>query len=178
MIPEEFLRVYHLNDVHMETQYRNNLQGLLDVQSQNQPLDLALLGELGEQARSLGHLEQSRKFLETALELAREHHDLMREVANLIRLGTTLQYLNQHDAGEFYLREALDKIESPGAYIYHDYALQHLGKLLAEKGQYQEARSFFEQALLIRQSKAQTGLIQSTEQALVALSEREKAVTS
>lgn len=166
---QAFLRVFQLNDTQLKTQYGVNLERLQQMQSQNLPLDGALLGELGEQARALGLLEASRNFLEKALALAREQQDPVREVANLIRLGTTLQYLEEHDQGEVLMREALDKVHSPETAMYHDFALQHLGKLLVEKGQYHEAKAFFKEALVIRQKKGLEGLIHSTEQALSAL---------
>lgn len=175
---QSFLRSYNVNDMQLKEQYRINLDRLQKIQSQELPLDLSLLGVLGEQARGLGLFEASRGFLEKALSLAREHQDLTREVANLIRLGTTLQYLEQHDLGEKLIREALDKVGIPKTEIYHDFALQHLGKLLVEKGRYLEARGLFEQALSIRKGKGQPGLISSTEQALSVLAECEAELTS
>lgn len=164
-----FLRVQRPDDTQLQVSYAENLRRLDQMQAQRIPQDLALLGALGEQARSLGHLEASRKYLEAALKLAREYEDPAREVANLIRLGTTLQYLNRHQEGEAFLLAALEKTDAPATCLYHDFALQHLGKLYAELGRYAEARNLFEQALHIRQQKDDPGLIRSTKQALQTL---------
>lgn len=169
---QPFLRVLRPDDQKIRHQYQEN-QAYFANQQELQFVDLKLLGELGEHARILGELEASRHYLERALALAREYEDHGRIVANLIRLGTTLQYLNEHSAGEALMREALTLTDQPATCHYHDFALQHLGKLLVETGATKEARTLFEQALILRQQKGEAGLIASTQQALDSLNARE-----
>lgn len=169
---EAFLRVMRPHDRELRQRYLQNQQEFVRQQAQ-EILDLKLLGELGEQARTLGELDASQQYLEHALQVAREHGDLARIVANLIRLGTTLQYLNRHAEGEALLREALTLSDQPASCHYHDFALQHLGKLLVESGALIEAQSLFKQALILRRQKGDAGLIASTEQALDSLAARQ-----
>jgi len=165
---EPFLRIMRPDDPVLSQRYAEN-QAQFERQQSLSAVDLKLLGELGEHARILGELEASQHYLERALDLAREYQDSGRIVANLIRLGTTLQYLNQHTEAEALMREALTLTDQPATCHYHDFALQHLGKLLVETGAYKAARTQFEQALILRKQKGDPGLIASTEQALAAL---------
>lgn len=152
------------SDPALENEFEIKRQELFRAQA---PEDrLSLLGDCGELARTLGKLEESKLYLEEALKLSREQTDLGREVANLIRLGTTLQYLDYHANGQILLAEALEKANTPETAQYKDFALQHLGKLLAEKGLYAEAQECFEGAMVLRQQKGQQDLIESTQNAL------------
>ena len=148
----------------LESQLKAKLSQLYGT-DQNQER-LSILGECGQLATRLNKLRESKLYLEEALELAKEIDDKPKVVANLIRLGTTLQYLDYHADGQNLLDEALSKANTPETTQYKDFALQHLGKLLAEKGLYDEAQECFLKALILRQKKGDQTLIDSTQNAL------------
>jgi tetratricopeptide (TPR) repeat protein len=130
---------------------------------------LRMLGSLGTYARLLQRYAESVDLLQEALTLSQELHLPAFEAANLIRLGTSYQYAGQNQAAEHYFIEALNLTEDPEASAYRDFAWQHLGKLLAEEGLFNEARGCFLAALQLRQDKGDADLLASTQAALTAL---------
>lgn len=146
-----FLRTLKPEDENLLERYRQN-NNSLETQAQGERL--VLLGQLGEQARALGLFEASLRHLQEALKLARDASDPQAEVANRIRLGTTLQYLERFDDAEDAFKQAIEATQAPEFADLQDEALQKWGKFLAEKGQYQQARNCFEAALELRKRKA------------------------
>lgn len=131
---------------------------------------LRWLGELGTLARYQGHLHLAQQHFQAAIELALEQQLPQFVVANRIRLGVAQQYADQHPAAEQNFRQALQESEDwPQAMVYKDFALQHLGKLLAELGMLAEAELCLLGALKLREQKRDTELIASSRHALQAL---------
>lgn len=130
---------------------------------------LRTLGSLGTYARLLQRYGESIELLQEALQLSQNLGLPAFEAANLIRLGTSYQYAGENQAAEAFFQAALTLTEQPEAFAYRDFALQHLGKFLAEQGLLPEAQACFLAALHLREDKADTELLASTQAALVAL---------
>lgn len=125
-----------------------------------------LLGRIGENQRMLGNIAEAVPLLQEAGHLARKLDDRPREIANMIRLATTLQYLDEHAAADALFRATLEMIDRSGSRDREDFARQHHGRCLAEMGRLDEAIAAFEAALAIRRAKGDAPLIASTECAL------------
>lgn len=164
-----FLRQFRPHDATLHLSYRQNQQVLTELPPNTELARLKLLGQLGDEARTLNQLEASLDYLQQALQLAEDQGDARSIVANRIRLGTTLQYLDRYSEAGNHFEQALRATLEPDLADYRDFALQHTGKLLAEQGHYTDARHCFEQALQLRQRKGDAELITSSEDALELL---------
>ena len=138
--------------------------------SMSAPIDahrrVRLLGRVGAGLRLLGRFDESARSLGEAVELARHLGDTELEIANLIRLATSVQYAGRHDEARVMLDAVLRRCASGQAPGYEDFALQHLGKLLVEQGKVGEAIPLFERALTLRRRKGDGQLVASTARAL------------
>jgi tetratricopeptide (TPR) repeat protein len=110
----------------------------------------------GQAARLLGRHELAIGHLSRALELAPSPRAQ-------IRLGEAYRCADRFADAERELREAL--LESQGTKDEH-YALQHLGKTLADAGRRFEAEAALERALELRRADGDAELVASTEAAL------------
>jgi HTH-type transcriptional regulator, pleiotropic regulator of extracellular virulence genes len=165
MIP--FQRPPYLDDDAVRERVAANLDRLLEARDAGDRAErLHLLGQIGNDQRSLGNLLEAEMFLSEAVALARTLGDRRREAVNRIRLATARQYSGEHAEAEAIFREALALTLSGDAADYEDYALQDLGKCLVEMGRINEAIECFDRALVLRWMKADAELIASTEQAL------------
>lgn len=165
-----FLRDTRAEDPAFWEAYGEGRAELERVREYGEPITLLrILGALGSYARLLNRLEESVALLSEAVELSRSLHLPAFEAANLLRLGTTYQYADAPLQAEALFKMALDLSEQSSAREYRDFAWQHLGKLLVEKGLYTEARQCFEAALSLRSQKGDAELIASTRAALKAL---------
>lgn len=109
---------------------------------------MRIYGAIGELTRINGG--DGRPLLEQALHFARELADSRGITANRIRLATAHFYQGEHAFAEIELRQIIADIDAGNDPTYLDYAVQHLGKCLAEQGRYAEAIQCFEHALLLR----------------------------
>lgn len=158
-----------------ETAWRNliaDLRQKLDVSRSNLADQVTNLGRLGDHLRlSPDAREEAVQLLQSAIDLAL-HLGYFRAVAvNRIRLGTALQYSGQHEHAVAEFRQAIALIESRRIRRLKDFALQHMGKCLAEMGCYAEARKCLKQALRLRQRRGNQSLADSTLRALKFLDE-------
>lgn len=134
---------------------------------------ILLLGRAGEGYRMLARYDDSARLITQAVALARAHDEPALLIANLIRLATTQQYAGRHHAALATFREALT-LTGIGPHradwqtAYEDFALQHMGKCLAEMDHLDQAIACFEAALTLRERKNDAGLIASTREALDA----------
>jgi kanamycin kinase len=110
----------------------------------------------GQAARLLDRGEVAIRHLSRALELAPS-------ARARIRLGEAYRTADRLAEAERELRLALR--ESQTADDEH-YALQHLGKTLADAGRSEEATAALERALALRRAAGDAGLVASTEAAL------------
>ena len=113
--------------------------------------------------------EQAAPLLEQALLLARRLSDKRLEVANLLSLATTQQYLGNRDRAQELFQEALEKGRVYNEPYYEDFVLQHRGRCYMEQGYVHEAKACFEQALVLRKRKGDPRGIESTQRALDAI---------
>lgn len=132
------------------------------------PERLRLLTRIGDDYRAIEQYEQALEFSEAGLALARELANRRAEVANLLSLATTYQYLNRHEEAERFFRECLAVVKTHEVKDLEDYTYQHYGKCLVEMGRLDEAIACFERALVLRQAKGEPGLLESTNNALSA----------
>ncbi len=164
-----FQRPPYLDDESIRERIAQGLDRLLEVRDAgDEAARLHLLGQIGNDQRSLGNLLEAEMFLTEAVALARKLGDTRREAANLIRLATARQYSGHHAEAAAIFRDALARTRTGEASAYEDFALQHLGKCLVEMGEVEEAIACFDRALVLRWMKADPELIASTEAALHA----------
>ena len=129
--------------------------------------EVRLLGYLGNAMRILGDTDASLGYLRESAGLARELGDERRELIALIRLGETHRCRDEYDDAERVLRDALGRAEAaPALADYVDFALQHLGKALVDRGEAAAAAECLERALAVRRAKGDPELVASTERAL------------
>jgi len=165
-----FLRIFRPHDTELQAHYAGQQAQLKALGADAEPSQrLPLLGELGEAACILGQPEISLGYLQEALSLAEQSADLLAVVSNRVRLGTTLQHLERYSEAENQFELALKGTLEPELAGQRDLALQQTGKLLAEQGQYGNARQCFQQALKLRQQKQDPDLIAASEDALELL---------
>lgn len=122
-----------------------------------------LLGYLGNAERMLGNHAQAIAHHGEALRLAECLGDRRSMGVALIRLGETYRCADEFADAERLLQQAVE--ETRGQPL-HDFALQHLGKCLTDRGRFDDAISSLSEALRLRQEKSDTELIASTELAL------------
>lgn len=127
--------------------------------------DPRALGPLGDLLRVGNALTEARGVLGRAVEVAVMNGDEPRRRANIIRLATAEFYDGAHAEAIPRLAALVRDIEASSDRRYLDFALQHLGKALAEVGRYTEAVALFERALGLRKDP---GLRASSREALAA----------
>jgi len=123
----------------------------------------AMLGYLGNAERALGNHDAAVATLEKCLAHAQQLDDAHALAIARIRLGEALRCADRLAESEELLRAAVAETEGTPL---HDFALQHLGKCLADRGQTEEAIAILEHALELRQERGDPELVSSTEAAL------------
>jgi tetratricopeptide (TPR) repeat protein len=113
----------------------------------------------GQAARLLGRHDLAIRYLARA-------HELAPSARTGIRLGEAYRCADRLPDAERELRAALE--ESRGTPDEH-FALQHLGKTLADAGRREEAAHALEDALALRRAAGDSELVASTEAALERL---------
>lgn len=133
---------------------RVELQAELDaaVRAGDEREEMRLNGLLADMVRIGG--EDGRPLARRAVELADRLEDEPAWLANRIRLATAQFYLGQHREAESELRSVIDEIGRRGTDRYLDFAMQHLGKCLAEQERFDEALECFGAALDLRTDPA------------------------
>lgn len=164
-----FLRFQSPEDPELMIIYREKTQELHALSDDQTEDFLILAGTLGALACNLDLLEDSLKYLETALEISHKTKDAQRELANRVRLAVTLQYLDRYTEADEHFQKALKATLEDELQVYRDMVLQFWGKLLAEQGKYEAAHTCFEQALFLRQAKQDPVLIEDSEDAIELL---------
>jgi tetratricopeptide (TPR) repeat protein len=132
-------------------------------------LQLELLSRLGANYTMLEKEERAVPLLEQALLLARQRGDKRLEVANLLSLATSMQYLGQREKAQELFQEALDKVYANYEPYYEDFVLQHRGRCYVEQGKIEEAINCFGRALSLRERKGDPRGIEASQHALDAV---------
>lgn len=126
-----------------------------------------LLGYIGNAERMLGRHDDAIAHLCESATTAEQRGDRRARAIALIRLGEAYRCSDRLPESERQLRVALTVIDDVPLDGLRDFALQHLGKCLAEAGRTDEAVAALEEARAIREKKGAADLIASTQQALV-----------
>jgi tetratricopeptide (TPR) repeat protein len=93
-----------------------------------------------------------------------------------VRLSQVLQLAARPNEALVLLREVLEDVHQRAELSsLLDFALQHLGKVLYQLGEYAQARAAFAEALQLRRGKGDASLIDSTSLALQAVERAEAA---
>lgn len=166
--PKPFLRHYADDALTVAEAIRDQQRDLgAALEAGDREAELAIRGPLSENYRAIGRLSEAVAHGEAALATARELGKAKAVASNAIRLATAYQYAGRHDEALALFEEASALTRRLG--VLHDFALQHMGKCLAELGRIEEARACFTEALALRRARGDGALIASTEEALAAL---------
>ncbi|MFF2659588.1 tetratricopeptide repeat protein [Kitasatospora sp. NPDC058032] len=114
----------------------------------------------------LGHHDEARMFLRQSLDLAEASGNTRAVVATGLNLGDAHRYAGDVQTADALYRSALNTARSRHPELV-DFALQHTGKHLMERGDLAEARTLLQEALRLRIAKGNTELVESTQAALV-----------
>ncbi|MEJ7838800.1 MAG: hypothetical protein WKF81_08285 [Thermomicrobiales bacterium] len=134
-----------------------------------------VLANLGSGYRILGDFERADTCLIEARRLASADGSTVATIAADIRLAELDRCHNRYAEAEQRLRSVIDRIEVSESDQFLDFALQHLGKVLIDSGQFDDAQQTLERSLLLRKAIQDPELIASTLQALDHLSVRQLA---
>jgi tetratricopeptide (TPR) repeat protein len=128
------------------------------------------MGNVAAFLKMLRELDDALEFIETALSLIEQHDLGLRQfVAQSLRWADILRYMGEVEEAEEIFNSVIEICdENEDVKVYKDVALQHIGKLHFDIGEYKEALQFFEQALSIRKIKKDPSLIASSEMAIEA----------
>ncbi|WP_051055321.1 MULTISPECIES: tetratricopeptide repeat protein [Kitasatospora] len=120
---------------------------------------------IGIAEMSLGDYDEAHTFLRRSLELAITSGNVRAVVATELNFGDAHRYAGDIETAETLYRSALDTARSQCPELL-DYALQHFGKHLMERGDLTGARTHLQEALRLRIAKGNTELVESTQAAL------------
>ncbi|WP_246202655.1 tetratricopeptide repeat protein [Virgibacillus doumboii] len=128
-------------------------------------------GLLGYFLRIIGEIEDSKKHLNTAIELAEKTDNQQSVFVNKIRLANTYQWENNFKVSNKMFEELMDTADKDPHYRgYLDFVYEHYGKNLFDQKEFQRALDYFNKALEIRKEKGNEDLISATEHAIATCS--------
>ncbi|MFJ2777007.1 hypothetical protein [Kitasatospora sp. NPDC087315] len=113
----------------------------------------------------LGHHEEALTFLRQSLDLAAASGNTRAVIATGLNLGDAHRYAGDMRTADALYRSALGTARSQHPELV-DFALQHTGKYLMERGDLTSAEAHLREALRLRTAKGDTELIGSTQAAL------------
>ncbi|MFF7991603.1 hypothetical protein ACFZDG_17635 [Kitasatospora xanthocidica] len=113
----------------------------------------------------LGHHEKAHAFLRQSLDLAAAMGNTRAVVATGLNLADAHRYAGDVQTADALYRSALNTARSRHPELV-DFALQHTGKHLMERGDLAGARDHLQQALRLRIAKGDAELVESTQAAL------------
>ncbi|MFF1909288.1 tetratricopeptide repeat protein [Kitasatospora sp. NPDC058218] len=125
----------------------------------------ALTRWIGVGQMCLGRHEEALTFLRQSLDLAAASGNTRAVVATSLNLGDAHRYAGDMRAADALYRSALGTARSQHPELV-DFALQHTGKYLMERGDLAGAEAHLREALRLRIAKGDTELIGSTQAAL------------
>ncbi|WP_405165754.1 tetratricopeptide repeat protein [Nocardia sp. NBC_01499] len=130
-----------------------------------EPVDFAGFRQTGIEAMLLGRYDQALDLLDQALELVDTEE---RRITVWINLGDVYRYQGDAATAETLYRRAVEhaRVAAPDVL---SFAVQHLGKALAEQDQLTEAHELLREALDLRTAEGDSELIESTRVALERL---------
>ncbi|MEV7189421.1 tetratricopeptide repeat protein [Kitasatospora sp. NPDC093102] len=113
----------------------------------------------------LGNHEEARTFLRQSLDLASAIGNTPAVVATGLNLGDAHRYAGDVQTADALYRSALNAARSRHPELL-DFALQHTGKHLMERGDLADAQAHLQEALRLRITKGDAELVESTQAAL------------
>ncbi|MFC9296945.1 tetratricopeptide repeat protein [Streptomyces sp. NPDC057011] len=113
----------------------------------------------------LGEHQDARAFLHQALDMATASGSTRAAIATQLNLGDAYRYAGAAETADALYREALDAAQEQHPDLV-DFALQHFGKHLMERGDLECARAHLWEARRLRLAKGDAGLIESTQAAV------------
>jgi kanamycin kinase len=131
------------------------------------PVDFAEFRKTGIDLLLLGRYDEALDHLDRALELADSDR---RRISVWINLGDVYRYRRDAVTAETLYRRTVDHARDSTPEVL-SFALQHLGKALAEQGRLPEARALLTEALKLRVAEGDGELIESTRITLDTLDE-------
>ncbi|MGW4693248.1 tetratricopeptide repeat protein [Kitasatospora cineracea] len=120
---------------------------------------------IGTAQLGLGNHDEARTFLRWSLELAITSGNVRAIVATELNFGDAHRYAGDIETAETFYRSAMDTARGQCPELL-DFALQHFGKHLMERGDLTGARTHLQEALRLRITKGNTELVESTQAAL------------
>ncbi|AUG78656.1 hypothetical protein CFP65_3879 [Kitasatospora sp. MMS16-BH015] len=120
---------------------------------------------IGIAQMSLGDYGEAHTFLRRSLELAISSGNVRAVVATELNFGDAHRYAGDVETAETFYRSALDTARGKCPELL-DFALQHFGKHLMERGDLAGARTHLQESLRLRIGKGNTELVESTQAAL------------
>ncbi|MER7766989.1 tetratricopeptide repeat protein [Kitasatospora sp. NPDC096140] len=114
---------------------------------------------------SLGNYDDARTFLRQSLDLAATLGNTHAVVATGLNLGDAHRYAGEVQDADALYRSALGTARQQHPELV-DYALQHTGKALMERGDLAGAQAHLQEALRLRIAKEDAELVESTQAAL------------
>ncbi|MDH6135692.1 tetratricopeptide (TPR) repeat protein [Kitasatospora sp. MAA4] len=113
----------------------------------------------------LGNHDEARTVLRQSLDLAAALGNTRAVVATGLNLGDAHRYAGDVQGADALYRSALNTARSHHPELV-DFALQHTGKNLMERGDLASAKAHLQEALRLRITKGDAGLVESTQAAL------------
>ncbi|WOV85619.1 tetratricopeptide repeat protein [Sporosarcina jeotgali] len=147
-------------------------KGLLEDSNENDKY--FLYGALGNLYRINGQPKKAINCLTYCLNQAVVERNPTRKIVASIRLGEVLKYDSNHKMALDHFNKSLRMCEAHKIDEYLDFVLQHKGKCLMELANLNEAEECFQKALILRKSKENRSLIDSTEQAIGLVREMQR----
>jgi len=133
-------------------------------------------GLIGTYARILGDLPRARTALTESLAMYTALGEARAAFIQDVRLAHVLQWERDFAASDRAYAVLIGRAEREEVLVgLLDTVLQHAGKNAFDQARYDEARSLFERALVLRESKGELDLTVSTRQALEATRRRQAA---
>ncbi|MFI8105962.1 tetratricopeptide repeat protein [Streptomyces sp. NPDC086023] len=162
----EDLRMTPVNRAQLTTavaELREELQALPEGTTADRARVLARWAGIG--LVSLGDYDDAQALLRQALDAAAATGNTRAVIATELNMGDAYRYAGDTETAGIFYRRALDaaRIEHPDLV---DFALQHLGKHLMERGDLEPARAHLIEAHRLRLAKGDAGLVESTQAVL------------
>ncbi|MGW4324675.1 APH(3') family aminoglycoside O-phosphotransferase [Nocardia sp. NPDC004573] len=135
--------------------------------AQARPDDFASYRQTGIELMLLGRYDDALDHLDRALELVDTEQ---RRISVWINLGDVYRYRGDADTAETLYRRAVEHARTAAPQVL-SFAVQHLGKALAERNQPAEAHALLAEAMRLRVAEGDPEEIESTRAALETLGE-------
>lgn len=148
------------------------------LQEDESKLFVTRLGNLANFLKILHEYEEANHFYQLIEMLANKFNlGEKTKLVNKLRWADNHRYSGQFETAEKWFQECLEQSKKSKEFSkYHDFGLQHLGKVYFDQQYYAKALPLFAEALSLRSKKGDKELIESTSQALTATKNKFKKI--